>query len=193
MMILKSFFYTIIITLICASFVQIQTCQASAREDVLLVVVDSSKEAYGSQLKKEVNQQLETHLSLQGSTEQKIETMIQEFGVNEFSNVEKPELAELTKKMGVHKAVIVEILPAMIEYNQIASFQKIQADATLRIRLYDADKEQYIFMGNISGKGSNKTFLPFTSIGTKPAVLEAVQKAALVATEKISGALHQAM
>ncbi len=183
MAIFKRFFCAFLMTIILVGLVH--GCQASAKEATILIIVDSSKEAYGSQLKSEVCTQLEKQLLIHAAEEKELQETIKGLGFEEISKAEKPELAKMAEKMGVNKVVIVEILPAMVEYNQIIFCQTIKADATLRIRLYDADKGQYVLMEDSSGKGSNKTLLPYMSIGTKPAVLEAVHKAALVATEKI--------
>jgi len=168
----------------------VQFCKVSAQESIRLVIVDHSKAAYGIQLKSEVGTQLEKQLSIRSTQENELREVIKGLGFEDISKAEKHELALITEKMGVNKIIIVEILPAMIEYNQIVLCQTIKADATLRIRLYDADKGQYVLREDSSGKGSNKTFIPYTSIGTKPAVKEAVHNATLVAANEINKILR---
>jgi len=168
----------------------VQFCKVSAQESIRLVIVDHSKAAYGIQLKSEVCTQLEKQLSIRSTQKNELREVIKGLDLEEISKAEKHELALMTEKMGVNKIIIVEILPAMIEYNQIVFCQTIKADATLRIRLYDADKGQYVLREDSSGKGSNKTFIPYTSIGTKPAVQEAVHNATLVAANQINKILR---
>lgn len=184
MIIVKKLFFICLLTILSLGLIPV--CQASGKEAVILAVVNHSKEAYGDQVKSEVCRQFDKQQLVSAVAEKDLKVITTMFGCDELSKAEKPELGKIAEKTGVNKVVIVEILPAMIQYNQIILYQVIKAEATLRIRVYDAGKAQYTLREDIAGQGNNQTFLPYTSLGTKPAVLEAVHRAALIATEKIN-------
>jgi hypothetical protein len=159
------------------------SCSANERKDtksqeLLLIVADHSNEAYGEELKKEVFTDMQNKLQVL---------------VSKHSNeartvawVEKAELLELTNQTGVNQVVVVEILPIKSDFSDILFYKAIRSEATLRIRLYDAVKNQYIVTQEVQETAMNKTYIPYTSVGKKATVSEAVRKATEVAARTIN-------
>ncbi|WP_312518902.1 hypothetical protein [Anaerospora sp.] len=159
------------------------SCSANGRKDtksqeLLLIVADHSNETYGEELKKEVFTQLQNKLQV---------------SVSKHSNeartatwVEKPELLELTNQTGVNQVVVVEILPIKSDFSDILFYKAIRSEATLRIRLYDAVKSRYIVTQEVQGTARNITYIPYTSVGKKATVSEAVRKATEAAAQTIN-------
>lgn len=152
--------------------------------DMLLIVIDNSKEPYGSELQNEVTARLKKRFmniaceasELSGNTSK---------DSGEWFKAEQPALAELAQKTGAAQVLLVEILPTKSDFSDLFLYKSIQSVATLKIRLYDAGKQQYIMHEEIAGTGTNKTFIPYTSVGKKVTVLEAVRQAADIAARKV--------
>lgn len=141
-----------------------------------LIIVDSSKEPYGSELKSEIAAQLGERLSCR------------QIEPNLSKNVElsdKEELDYLAKAVGSDYVLIVDILPVKVDFREALIYKSLRTDATLRVRLYKSTEKQYILNEDIAGQGSNTTLIPWTSIGKKPATLEGVHKAAAATARKL--------
>jgi hypothetical protein len=146
-------------------------------ESVPFIIVDSSKESYGSELKSLIAAQLgETLLSQQMELE------------NLAPNMEpgdKEDLNNLARMVGANYILVVDILPIKVDFREVLMYKSLKTNAVLRVRLYNAVEKQYILKEDITGRGSNTTFIPGTSIGKKPAALEAVHKAAAATAQKL--------
>lgn len=150
---------------------------AEAQPDMAIFVIDSSQAEYGNMLRDDVWQIIRTQFPaavISGAVEPEHKEQRQQVPV---FPLEKGELHHLTERLGVTKVSIVEILPAMVTYRQILFSQRLQAKATLRICVYDSASKQYVLAEDIHGDGDNQTYLPYSSIGTKPAVREATVRA----------------
>ncbi|CUH94713.1 hypothetical protein P22_0779 [Propionispora sp. 2/2-37] len=152
-------------------------------QNILLAVVDKSKETYGSQLQQKVFAALKKHL------ESKV-LLDRELPVgditNDLSKAERPELLKLANKTGAKQVLVVEILPAKSDFREILFYKAIKSEATLKIRLYDVITQQYVLVDEVSGMATNKTYIPYTFVGKKVTVLEAVHKAADIAGQKVA-------
>ena len=167
------------------------SCYANGYEDnqtpeIFLIVMDGSKEAYGTQLKAEVFSQLRNQLNGSVHQESEIENQNTNNETDKINWTEAADLLELADRFGSNRIVVVEILPIKSDFSDILFYKAIKSEATLRIRLYDAVKRQYILTEEVAGTGINKTYIPYTSVGKKPTVWEAVRKAAKAAAEKIN-------
>lgn len=152
----------------------------AANSGTLLVVVDSSKETYGPELREDVSTQIKKQL--QGIVKEQPES-------KDAANLvlaERSELQKLAEMSGMAKILIVEILPIKTDFSELLFYKALQSEATLRVRLYDAAKNQYLLTEETSGKAANKTYIPYTSVGKKPTVLKAVRQAAADAAKKIA-------
>lgn len=155
--------------------------QAAAQKGVVCLVVDNSQENFGNELRQAVGEELSKEFTTKMIP-------LQELTATDSSKVcrmEKFDFADLARQNGADQVAVIEILPARISYQQVLFCEFMKAKATLRIRYYDALTDQYLLWEDVSGSGDNKTLFPWTSIGTKPAVAEAVHHAADFAAEKI--------
>lgn len=157
-----------------------QTAGANPGDAAALLIADSSKASFSDILREDVKTVFENELKVKAVTEKD--------GLK-IAALEKGELAKAAE--GAQKVVVVEILPTTLGYEQMLICQRLNAQATLRVRVYDKNTAQYTFYEEISGKGDNKTFIPYTSIGTKPAVQEAVHNAAVAAAGKVAAELKK--
>ncbi len=158
----------------------------SQRPEILLIVTDSSREAYGTQLKNKIFSQLRDRLNGSVNQESEAENQDPNNGTNKIKWAESDELSELAGRSGSNQIIVVEILPIKSNFSDILFYKAIKSEVTLRIRLYDAVKKQYILSDEVIGEGINKTYIPYTSVGKKQSVLEAVGKATRAAAEKIN-------
>lgn len=151
----------------------------------LLLVVDKSKESYGIQLVNEVYTQLEKQLKLSGPKDKELQAIIQNCGIEDIAKTEQPDLLNLAGKTGVNRVLVVEILPTKSEFKEILFYRAIKSESTLKVRLYDAVKQQYILNEEIASTSINKTIMPYTYVGKKVTVLEAVHKAAVIVSQRV--------
>ena len=165
--------------------------KASQRPEILLIVTDSSKEAYSTQLKNEVFSQLRNQLNSSVNQESEINNQNTNNETNKINWAETTELLELANRSGSNQIVVVEILPIKSDFSDILFYKAIKSEATLRIRLYDAVKRQYILTDEVVEIGINKTYIPYTSVGKKQTVWEAVRKATKAAAEKINQSVEE--
>lgn len=164
-------------------------CWASDNKEVTaLVVIDKSKEPYGIELKNEVYTYLEKELKVVVTKENKLQDIMKN---NDFGRGEKPELLDLAAKTGANLVLVVEIQPVKSDFTEILFYQAIKSEATLKVRLYDAIKKQYVLTEEIASTGINKTFIPYTFVGKKVTVLEAVRKAGVIVAQKVNGIIAQ--
>lgn len=180
----------IILTVI-VSLGAVMVCTASNNKDLsndkaLLFVIDKSKESYGSQLQNDVYTQLEAQLPVIVIKESDVKEKIKNDECKEISQLEQPELLELASKMGVKFVLVVEILPTKSDFKEILFYQAIKSEATLKVRLYDATQKRYVLVEEMAGIGSNKTMFPYTFVGKKKTVLEAVHKTASIVAERVN-------
>lgn len=183
-----------IIVMIMISFSSIVVCSAMDEKDVtdevvLLVVADESRETYGIQLKNEVYTQLEKQLKIAICKDSESQDKITNYSFGEISKAEKPDLFALAAKTGVNKVLVVEILPTKSDFSEILFYQSIKSEATIKVRLYDAVKQQYVLTEEIRSTGLNKTIIPYTFVGKKVTVVEAVQKATTIVAQRVNQAL----
>jgi len=169
----------------------ILVCSANNGKDgsdevTLLVVVDKSKESYGAQLKSEVYSQLEQQLKVPILKESELQDVIKNNGFEKISGAEKPELSELAGKTSANRVLVVEILPTKSDFREILFYKAIESQATMKVRLYDAVKNQYVLTEEVTSTGTNKTIIPYTFVGKKVTVLEAVHKAVVIVAQKIN-------
>lgn len=155
--------------------------QVSEQKGVVCLVVDNSQENFGQKLR----QTVEEELSKKFTTHRISLRELPATDVSEAWRMEKNDFADLARQSGANQVAVIEILPARISYQQVLFCEFMKAKATLRIRYYDAQTDQYLLWEDVSGNGDNKTLFPWTSIGTKPAVVEAVHHAADFAAQKI--------
>ncbi len=167
-------------------------CWASDNKEVTaLVVVDKSKEPYGIELKNEVYTHLEEELKVIVVKENELQDVMKNNGFGDFGRAEKPELSDLAIKTGANLVLVVEIQPAKSDFTEILFYQAIKSEATLKVRLYDAITKQYVLTEEIASTGTNKTFIPYTFVGKKVTVVEAVRKAVVIVAQKINGIIFQ--
>lgn len=167
-------------------------CWASDNKEVTaLIVVDKSKEPYGIELKNEVYTYLEKELKLVVRKEGELQDIMKSNDFGDFGRSEKPELSDLATKTGVNLVLVVEIQPAKSDFTEILFYQAIKSEATLKVRLYDAIKKQYVLTEEIVSTSTNKTFIPYTFVGKKVTVVEAVRKATAIVAQKVNGAISQ--
>ncbi len=189
MKVVKCLFYAVVILVVIAGVTvscYANEYKASQRPEILLIVTDSSKEAYGTQLKNEVFSQLRNQLNVSVNQENEFKNQNTNKVTNKINWAETTELLELANRSGSNQIVVVEILPIKSDFSDILFYKAIKSEATLRIRLYDAIKGQYILTDEVAGTGINKTYIPYTSVGKKQTVWEAVCKATKAAAEKIN-------
>jgi hypothetical protein len=156
-------------------------------ENLRFVVVDSSHEKYGGELKKDVILKLDKQMPgcEIGSNDLKATTLEQlQLGDRQY-------LSTLAKDLGTNSILTVEILPVKSDYSDLLYYKNIKTVATLRVRLYNAVTKQYTLTEDVIGRGSNTTYLPYTSIGKKPPVKEAVRKATDAGSQKINQSLAE--
>lgn len=189
MKIVKCLVYAVIVLMLSAGAAV--GCYANEYEErqtpgIFLIVTDSSKEAYGTQLKAAVFSQIrkQLHSPVNQASESKNQNTNNE--TNKINWAEADELLELANRSGSNQILVVEILPIKSDFSDILFYKAIKSEATLRICLYDAAKRQYILTAEVAGTGINKTYIPYTSVGKKPTVWEAVHRAATAAAEKIN-------
>ena len=167
-------------------------CWASDNKEVTaLVVVDKSKEPYGIELKNEVYTHLEKELKVIVAKENELQDVMKSNGFGDFGRAEKPELSNLAIKTGANLVLVVEIQPVKSDFTEILFYQAIKSEATLKVRLYDAITKQYVLTEDIASTGTNKTFIPYTFVGKKVTVVEAVRKAVFIVAQKVSGIIYQ--
>lgn len=159
-------------------------CASDNKEVTALVVVDKSKEPYGIELKNEVYTYLEKEVKVAVKKENELQDIMKS---NDFGRSEKPELSDLAVKTGANLVLVVEIQPTKSDFTEILSYRAIKSEATLKVRLYDAIKKQYVLTEEIATTGTNKTFIPCTFVGKKVTVLEAVRKAVVIVAQKVNG------
>jgi len=159
--------------------------QSVSNQEVLLLIVDKSKETYGTQLQNEVFTQLKKQLK---AAVMKESELLNQSGheIDKIAKAEQPELLELAKKTGADQVLVVEIWPVKSDFSDIVFYKAIRSDATLRIRLYDMARKQYVLSEDVAGTDTNKTFIPYTSVGKKVTVLEAIHKATDMAAQKVN-------
>lgn len=189
MKVVKCLFYAVVVVVVIVGVTvscYANEYKASQRPEILLIVTESSKEPYGTQLKNEVFSQLRNQLNGSVNQESEIKSQNTNNETNEINWAETTELLELANRSGSNQIVVVEILPIKSDFSDILFYKAIKSEATLRIRLYDAVKRQYILKDEVVGIGINKTYIPYTSVGKKQTVWEAVRKAAKAAAEKIN-------
>jgi hypothetical protein len=189
MSIMKKAFSISLMIMIC--FGSVLICLANENKDVsdentLLLVVDKSKESYGSQLKNDVYTQLETQLKVPLIKERELQNIMKSDSLEDMSKAEQPELLELAGKTGANLVLVVEILPTKSDFKEILFYQAIKSEATFKVRLYDPIKKQYVLAEEVASTATNKTMIPSTCVGKKITVLEAVHKAAAIVAQKIN-------
>jgi len=178
---------TVLLLIICVG--SLSVCFANDNKEAsnraaLLFVVDNSKESYGVELKNEVYAQLAKNLKISVTKESELLYMSNGFG--EMAKAERSELLELADKSDAKLVLVVEILPIKSDFREILFYRAIKSEATLKVRVYDVVKRQYSLIEEAAGTGNNKTMIPYTFVGKKPTVLEAVHKAAVLAAERIN-------
>ncbi len=190
MSIIKRSLCVIITMMVC--FGSTLVCWANDNKDVTaLVVVDKSKESYGIELKNEVYTYLEKELKVVVTKENELQNIMKSNGFAEIGKAEKPELSDLAAKTGANLVLVVEILPTKSDITQIMFYQAIKSEATLKVRLYDATKQQYVLAEEIGSTDNNKTYIPYTFVGKKVTVVEAVRKAAVIVAQKVNSVISQ--
>lgn len=192
MIMMKRFFC--IVLMIMVSLGAVIVCTANNKENLandntFLLVVDKSKESYGTQLENDIYTQFEKQLNVMVLKESDVRDRIKNDDLEKISQLEQPELLDLATKSGVKFVLVVEILPTKSDFREILFYQAIKSEATLKVRLYDAVKKQYVLTEEVASTSTNKTMLPYTFIGKKKTVLEAVHKAAFIAVQKVNDGL----
>jgi len=186
---MKVYVGTILMIMIC--FGTVIVCLANDNKDVsnvvtLLVVVDKSKESYGNQLKSEVYSQLGKQLKGAVIKANELQDVMIDNSFDNISEAEKPELLALAVKTGVNRVLVVEILPTKSDFKDIICYKAITSEATIKVRLYDAVKKQYELAEEVASTNTNKTIIPYTSVGKKVTVLKAVHKAVVIVAQKVN-------
>jgi len=186
---MKVYFGAILMIMVC--FGSVIICLAKDNKDVFnevtfLVVVDKSKESYGNQLKGEVYSQLEKQLKVAIIKENELQDVMTGNSFDNIGEAEKPELLELAVKTGANRVLVVEILPTKSDFKDIICYKAITSEATIKVRLYDAVKKQYVLTEEVASTNTNKTIIPYTSVGKKVTVLEAVRKAVIIVAQKVN-------
>lgn len=189
MKIVKCLLYVVVVLMVSVGVTA--SCYAAedngiTRPEILLIVADSSREAYGTQLKNKTFSQLRDQLNDSVNQASEAENQDPNNEINKIKWAESTALSELAGRSGSNQIIVVEILPIKSNFSDILFYKAIKSEVTLRIRLYDAVKRQYILTDEVIGEGINKTYIPYTSVGKKQSVLEAVCKAARAAAEKIN-------
>lgn len=188
MSIVKISLYAIVMMMVCLG--SIGVCWANESKDVTaVVIIDKSKEPYGMELKNEVSTYLEKELKVVVIKEKELQELMKNNDFTEVGRAEQPELAALATKAGAKFILVVEILPNKSDITQIVFYQGIKSEATLQVRLYDSSKQQYILAEVIGSVGSNKTYIPYTFVGKKVAVLESLRKAMVIIAQKVNVAI----
>lgn len=151
-------------------------------EDIRFIVVNSSKETYGNELKSEITAKLDKHMP-DGEI---LNTDLRENTLEELQLEDQQDLNSLAKELGTNSLLTVEILPVKSDYHDLLYYKNIKTVATLRVRLYNVSTQKYTLIEDVTGRGSNTTWLPYTSIGKKSPVKEAVRKATDAGIKKIN-------
>lgn len=186
---IQYFFSTLLVVMICVGLIAVCTANESmsvSDKGMLLVVVDKSKESYGDQLKNEVYTQLKSQLKCSLLEESGLQNSTSSHEYDEISKAEQSQLLELAIKKGTNQVLVVEILPTKSEFNDSIIYKAIKSEATLRVRLYDRATKQYVENEEVVGIGTNKTYIPYTGVGKKVTVLEAVQQATDLVAQKVN-------
>lgn len=150
-----------------------------------LIVIDSSKEEYGDQLKKKIYSEVSEKTSVRSVETSELAKVLSLERLTQLSAAEKEEIDRVAKGVGADALLIVEILPFKADYRQILFYQSVDVTATFRVRLYDANEQKYTFVEDVSGYGGNRTIIPWTFVTKKPAVLKAVSSANDIMISKI--------
>ena len=119
MKIVKCLFYVVVVLIVSAGVTV--SCYAdeykgSQRPEILLIVTDSSKEAYGTQLKDEVFSQLRNQLNGSVNQESEIKNQNANNETNKIHWAETAELLEMANRSGSNQIVVVEILPIKSDF-----------------------------------------------------------------------------
>jgi len=190
MSIVKRSLCALIMMMLC--FGSIVVCWANDNKDVTaLVVVDESKESYGAELKNKVYADLEKELKLIVIQENELQDIIKINGFEEMARAEKPELSDLAAKSGANLVLVVEILPTKSDITQIIWYQAIKSEATLKVRLYDASKKQYVLAEEVGSTANNETYVPYTFVGKKLTVVKAISRAVVLVAQKVNGVISK--
>lgn len=179
---------TILLIMICFGSVVCSANDSKTISDsgILLFVIDKSKEPYGIQLQNEILTQLKKQLKVAVTEESKLQNGSKSNGSDKIAKAEQPELLELANQTSSNQVLVVEILPVKSDLNEFLFYKSLKSEVTLRIRLFDAGKKQYMLHEEVSSTGTNKTFLPYTSVGKKVTVLEAVHKVTDIVAQKVN-------
>ncbi len=182
---IKYFFYAIIALMVSTvtAVSHANGSETSQAPHILVIVTDSSREAYGPQLKDEVISQLQKQLN--GSVAQYDIRITNNDEADKLKQVRETELPELANRFGYDQVALIDLLPIKADFSDYLFYKAIKSEAIVRICLYDAINKQYRLTEEVTGTGINKTYIPYTSVGKKPAAGEAVRKAARAAAEKI--------
>ncbi|MCC5467722.1 hypothetical protein [Pelosinus baikalensis] len=151
-------------------------------ENIRFIVTDSSKETYGNELKSEIT----AKLAKQMPGGEIVNKDLRENTLEKLQLEDQQDLNSLAKELGTNSLLIVEILPVKSDYRDLLYYKNIKTVATLRVRLYNAITQKYTLIEDVIGRGSNTTWLPYTSIGKKSPVKEAVRKATDAGIKKIN-------
>ena len=186
---MKFFLSMMVAMMVC--FGSVGACLAKEYKDIpseatLLIVVDKSKESYGNQLKSEVYTQLEKQLRVSIMRESEVPEISKGTRFDKISEAEKPELLDLASQSGVKRVLVVEILPTKSDFREIIFYKAVQSQATIRVRVYDAVTKQYVFNEEVASTSINKTIIPYTFVGKKVTVLEAVHKAVTIIAQELN-------
>ena len=151
-------------------------------ENIRFIVMDSSKETYGNELKSEIT----AKLNKQMPGGEIVSKDLRENTLEKLQLEDQQDLNSLAKELGTNSLLTVEILPVKSDYRDLLYYKNIKTVATLRVRLYNAITQNYTLIEDVIGRGSNTTWLPYTSIGKKSPVKEAVRKATDAGIKKIN-------
>lgn len=157
--------------------------KGGADQGILLVIVDQSKETYGTEMKNQVYNQLKSQVK--GFINEGNALNDSSSDNDAIAKAEQPELLQLANDKGAKQVLLVEILPTKSDFSDIIFYKAIKSEATLRVRLYDATTKQYRLNETVSGIDTNKTYIPYTGVGKKVTVLEAVHKATDIVAQKV--------
>jgi len=152
---------------------------------ILLVVVDQSKETYGTELKNEVYNHLKSQVK-GFIKEEKPLFNSRDNNDDKIAKAEQFELLKLANDKDAKQVLVVEILPTKSDFTDIILYKAIKSEATLNIRLYDRATNHYMLNETVSGIDTNKTYIPYTGVGKKRTVLAAVHKATDIVVQKIN-------
>jgi hypothetical protein len=151
-------------------------------ENIRFIVMDSSKETYGNEMKSEITAKLDKQLP--GG--EIVNKDLRENTLEKLQLEDQQDLNSLAKELGTNSLLTVEILPIKSDYRDLLYYKNIKTVATLRVRLYNTITQKYTLIEDVIGRGSNTTWLPYTSIGKKSPVKEAVRKATDAGIKKIN-------